>query len=354
MNIVLFGYYGFADGYFAYGRYFSKYFETVSFFPLIELERRVIENDKDKTINDIEICISGGDLSNKKYSHNLINHNVPKNIIIIAHNNEKIATLKINNMLVIEYLNSLKERYHFQLIQLNWDVRSIINNYDYISNYFDMCFYSDPNYLPINPINSNFFTSGYSPITSYYDEDDNYKCDVSFIGTNLYTNPIFPNQHLNRRMILDRIYNDKSIKLHVYGPTFLQNLYPESYKGLIRYNNSYKVFSNSKINLNISPMNEIYNEGYYYYSERMPQIIGCNGVMLCNNNYGDLLTPDIDYIYVNTIDELIPKIKRVLNDEEYYNSIKENVIRKKDIFNYEILMEDFCYKIKNFYLNRNV
>ena len=50
------------------------------------------------------------------------------------------------------------------------------------------------------------------------------------------------------KQILDIIYANKDITLHIYGPEFLSKLYPDSYKGFISYKDCYKVFSNSKIN----------------------------------------------------------------------------------------------------------
>jgi hypothetical protein len=343
MNILIIGYYKFADGYLSYGQHFSKYFDTVSFFPLIELKDNVLHSVNSSTIEDIELCINGGNLNMENYTENLINYPVAKDIVIIAHNEDMLHSLHINDRLVIEYINSLKEKYNFKLIQLNWDPK-LLN--DDVSNYFDLCFYTDPQYLVKE--NQLFFNIGFSNNISYYYEDNEYKCDVSFIGTNLYTDNLYLNHDLNRKIILDTLYADKSIKLHVYGPEFLQDLYPDSYKGIISYNDCYKVFSNSKINLNISPLIDIEHNGHFYYSGRLPQIIGCNGIILSNNNYGDLLKPDIDYIYVNTIDELIPKIKRVTENDEYYNTMKENVISIKDRFNYDYLMEDFCNTIKDF------
>ena len=48
-----------------------------------------------------------------------------------------------------------------------------------------------------------------------------------------YIRSLLPNQSLNRKMILDVIYADKTINLHIYGPEFLKLLYPDSYKGYI-------------------------------------------------------------------------------------------------------------------------
>ncbi len=338
MNLVIFGYYRFEDGYYAYGKYFQKTFSTVSFFPLIEFRDKM--NLKQTEITDIDNIIFGN-FNKTIYTDYLINHNVPKDVVIIAHNNDMIDGLTFDNIKLIEYIQNLKKIKDFQLIQINWD--PMITNH-HPSPYFDISFCADPFSLK-NYSNTQFFPQGYSPDTTYYCQDDNYSCDVSFIGTNLYTDPMFTNQSLNRKQVLDAIYSDKSISLHVYGPEFLKNHYPESYKGFIRYEDCYKVFSNSKFSLNISPLNDIQYNNYYYYSERLPQIIACNGVMISNNDFTPFLLPGIHYIYINNINELVPTIKEYLSNPIKIELIKEEIESIKDKFNYEHIIPQISKQI---------
>ena len=343
MNIVIIGYYGFEDGYYAYGKHFNQHFNTVSFFPLIEC-RDLTKHNK-TSISDIENIISGTPLTDNIYSNKLINNNVPKNVVLIAHNNDMLASLKIDNILVVEYIHSLKTKYNFQLIQVNWD--PIINNtHNDIINYFDKSFCSDPALLTLYQ-NVRSFKAGYNTDTSFYKEDNDYKCDVSFIGTNLYENNIFPNQSLNRKQILDIIYANKDITLHIYGPEFLSKLYPDSYKGFISYKDCYKVFSNSKISLNISPLLNASTNDTVYYSERLPQILACDGVMLCNNDLSPMLIPNIHYLYIDDINQLIPCINFFLkNNGSIQEKIKINVSKIKDTFNYEHTIKGICKEIE--------
>ena len=341
MNILIIGYYGFEDGYYAYGKYFQNYFKTVSFFPLIECKD--LNKFNKSSITDIETVISGCDFSKNLYSNKLINYNCPKNVVLIAHSNYILASLKIDNILVVEHIQSLKKKYNFQLIQVNWDA-NINNANNNIINFFDKSFCSDPILLPLYK-NVRLFKAGYSTDTSFYKEDNDYKCDVSFIGTNLYENPIFPNKSLNRRYILDTIYADKSIKLHIYGPKFLADRYPDSYKGFISYTDCYKVFSNSKINLNISPLINVKSDDKLYYSERLPQILACDGIMLCNNDLSPMLIPNQHYLYINHINQLLPCIKYFLNNNVFQKKIKKNVTGIKDTFNYEHIIKDICKEI---------
>jgi hypothetical protein len=341
MNILIIGYYGFEDGYYAYGKYFKNYLKTVSFFPLIEC-RDLNKNNK-TSITDIETIISGNELTKNIYSPKLINHNCPKNIVLIAHNNDMLSSLKIDNILVIEHINLLKKKFNFQLIQVNWDpiINSTNNN---IIHFFDKSYCSDPSLLKLYK-NVKFFKAGYSKDTSFYKEDTDYKCDVSFIGTNLYENSIYPNQTLNRKLIIDLLYSDKSIKLHIYGPKFLGERYPDSYKGFINYKDCYKVFSNSKINLNISPLVNVNTNDKLYYSERLPQILASNGVMLCNNDLSPMLIPNEHYLHVNNISELISSVHYFLNNTVFQDKIKKNVTEIKDKFNYQHIIKDICTEL---------
>ncbi len=338
MNLVVFGYYGFKDGYYAYGKYFQSYFKTVSFFPLIEFRDLIQLNIT--TLNDIDQIIAGSFTNHHLYSNNLIYHNVPQNIVLIAHNNDLVEQLNINNVKLIDCIQNLKNVYDFKLVQINWDcaISSIPP-----SPHFDLSFNSDPHLLSYP--NTKFFPQGFCPSTSYFYNDSDFQCDVSFIGTNLYTDPQFPNKSLNRKQILDLIYQDKSIKLHIYGPEFLKELYPDSYKGFISYNHCYKVFSNSTICLNISPLVNIENKNHFYYSERLPQILACNSIILSNNHFYPLLEPNKHYLLVEKLDQVLPTIHNLLQNEDLIGLMKENIKEIVDSFNYKSIVPSVCNDI---------
>lgn len=346
-NLLILGYYGFKDGYFAYGQYFRNYFNTVSFFPLIEC--RDLINYNKTTFEDLEKVIIGQDLDNV-YSNNLNIFPNFKNYVIIAHSCDMIKNLKLGEKMLLEYILELKEKYKFKLIQIDWD--PVLSDNHYITKDFDICFCADP--INLRYKNVHYFPQGFSPNFSYYLEDQNYKCDISIICTNLYVGNEFPNQSLNRKIILDTLYKSKLFNLKIYGPSFLGNLYPDSYQRFIEYDQCLRVFSNSLISLNISPLNQIKNENEcfsrgkeFYYSERLPQIFACHSIMLSNNDFNPLLIPDEDYIYIENINDLIPKIQDILGNKDKYSRIQNNVIKKKVLFNYENLIENISNIIQN-------
>jgi hypothetical protein len=77
---------------------------------------------------------------------------------------------------------------------------------------------------------------GYCPKVNYIINDNvQYLCDISICCTNLYDNDtLYPNQYIKRKMLIDDIYSKQSIygyKFSIYGPEFLEKLYPLSYEG---------------------------------------------------------------------------------------------------------------------------
>lgn len=322
MSLLFCGYYNNADGYKAAIDNFKYYFQNIIFFPYI----KYIHKNEDKLIIDIETIIKN---ENIKY-------------IIFWHNFDTIKNTQ-------QYLNEiliLKLKYNFKFININWDPNYNYN--DIIQNkYFDLIYVSNPFhiksdiYLP--------FYAGYDEKTSYYKLDKNYLCDVVFIGTNLYTDNFWENQTLNRKNILDEIIKNEDIKLHIYS---LQNdkisqEYSKFHKGYIPYNECYLAFSNALFSLNISPLNNIENKGYYYYSERLGQILACNSIMISNNDFGNLLRPNIDYIHITDITKLNDIILEYKNSPKKCEQMRKNYKEKLNLFNYKHSLKDISEKIIN-------
>ena len=191
-NLLFFGYYGFRDGYYAYGKYLKKNFDNFSFFPLFEFRDKL--NLKNVNINHIENCIIGKNFDKEYFSKELIYTECEYNYILLAHNNDFLKHFFLGNIHFFGYLLELKKKYNFKLIQINWDPDDKnYNNFDMIKN-FDIGFYSNPLYLKYD--NIKYFQQGFCDTTSYYKELTEYKCDVSFVGTNLYTESFWENQNM--------------------------------------------------------------------------------------------------------------------------------------------------------------
>jgi len=333
-DILILGAFGFADGYYAFGKNLEKYFDSVSFFPLFMYQTTDFsQNYLDKCLTD---CLNGTMNYESKIGR-LINANVKKTHVIFYHNIHYIECNKEKNF----YKNIIaKENRDFKLILVNWDPNineTIVNNFfktEY--NKFDLIYMS---HLVKIDKNIKSLYAGFLKEISYYKNDDNYKCDVCFVGTNLYTHEMWENKTLNRKIVLDEILKNKDISLHIYGTESIKSSYPGHYKGYIKYDDCYKAFSNATFSLNISPLNNILINGHYYYSERLPQILACNGIMISNNDYGTFLVPNVDYIYINDITKLNDTIIYYKNNPELIAKMRENYKTKIHQLDYENIIK---------------
>jgi len=188
----------------------------------------------------------------------------------------------------------------------------------------------DPNF----PIYYN--PPGFDPLISKYEYDENYICDISIVSTNLYHyNAEFPPESTNisRYEIVNKLYENRSeIKFHFYGPERFRDLYPDCYKGFIKYDECNKVFSNSKINLSIHPMiyelNSQEKSNAEYFSERVPQILGCSGLLMTNSYFSQILKKNEDYIYIDKNNDWFEKIIDIVSNSEKYDNVRKSGFEK--------------------------
>lgn len=123
-------------------------------------------------------------------------------------------------------------------------------------------------------------TKNYLKLDINMNDYDKYSCDISFCCTNLYEDTnLYPNQYINRKQLITDIYNGQftdKYKFNIYGPEFLKDLYPLSYKGFAKYNELNDIFNYSKINL----CTHVLNNKYGYLNERVILIGGSGGLLL--------------------------------------------------------------------------
>jgi len=191
------------------------------------------------------------------------------------------------------------------------------------------CFEREINYLR-NKTRITYLPPGFDPEISKFEYDPEYECDISIVCTNLYNDrnifPIYSN-NIERSDVVNMLYSHRDkIKFHIYGPEFLNEIYPECYKGFIKYDKSNKVFSNSKINLSLHPMTYSLhspNSREDYFSERVPQILGCRGLLVSNSYYNNILKDNSEYVFIGN-NEWFDKIMYVLEHYDDYQYIREN------------------------------
>ena len=72
--------------------------------------------------------------------------------------------------------------------------------------------------------------------------------------------------------------------------------------------------------------NEISKEEYF--SERLPQILGCKGLLMTNSLLTNILKKDEDYIHIDNNIDWFEKILEIINNTDKYNIIRENGYNK--------------------------
>jgi len=235
---------------------------------------------------------------------------------------------------------------------------------NYLFNWDDPYCWYDPNYEhKIRSIERAFITSeakfeqyqdlGCKPVLTYpgynkiihfpikehdLDDIDYYHCDISICCTNLYSNKdVYPDQIINRFDLVNDIYNNMDkygYKFHIYGPEFLQNLYPRAYKKELCYIDTNKVFNYSKINICTHVTN-----GKSYLNERVILILASGGLLFVDPVDGiNSFFNDKKDEYCVTIDKnnYLTQIKSILDNYQNYKSIKtsgHNFVSDKDWFN---------------------
>ena len=326
MNILIIGYCHLDDGFLYGSRALEKLNHKIFFFPYLNYVMDKIENRDEILIekikeNNIDVCL---------WWNNSIKYENFKKII-----NKEI---KIKNYL----FNWDPFLYNYEKYNSNvWKERIFEKDMSYpLMDHIFSCFETEINYFK-NKLSITYTPPGFDINISKYIFDKDYICDVSIVCTNFYKNiSEFPDNATNitRYEVVDKLYeNRNNIIFHIYGPENFKNIYPECYKGFIKYQDCNKVFSNSKINLSIHPIvNELNNNNSKeeYFSERVPQILGCKGLLVTNSYLNNKLKKNKDYIYIDNNIDWYSKLQHIIKNSEKYNHIRNNGYNKA-ILNYQ-------------------
>jgi hypothetical protein len=320
MNILIIGYCHLDDGFLYAAKALEKLNYKIFFFPYLNYVMDKIENRDEILIekikkDNINICL---------WWNNSIKFDNFKKIL---NKNNNIKNYLFNwDPFLYNY-----EKYNCII----WKERIYEKDMSYpLMDHIFSCFESEINYFK-NKLPITYTPPGFDLNISKYVFDENYICDISIVCTNFYKNIIeFPNETTNitRYEIVDKLYeNRNNIKFHIYGPENFKNIYPECYKGFIKYQECNKVFSNSKINLSIHPMVNELSTNYSkeeYFSERVPQILGCKGLLVTNSNLNNKLKKNKDYIYIDNDIDWYSKLLHIIKNSEKYNYIRNNGYNK--------------------------
>jgi len=189
----------------------------------------------------------------------------------------------------------------------------------YLDVALSCCMGAKPLYLEAGCKKFEHVPPGFDPTIHKYIYDPDFECDVSMCITNVYSKDIYPDQYIERKSILDALEKETDIKFHLYGPEFLKELYPRSYRRPLHYTETPKLFSNSKINIST---HVIYDQDMYI-NERCNLILACKGLLLVDPVKGIEKIYDIDKHIVLLEKDYIPQIKHILANYSEYAPRKE-------------------------------
>jgi hypothetical protein len=242
-------------------------------------------------------------------------------------------------------------------ILFNWDDPFNWDSYDLAgkAKYFDTVFVCSADkldeYIKYGTTNAVVLYPGYDPSIHHIildddiDDEKTYTCDISIICTNLYANNTdFPNQYINRKELIDNIYmNQKTHNyiFHIYGPEAFRDIYPDSYKGYVSYENTNKVFNYSKINI----CTHVHYNKFKYLNERSVLILGSGGLLYVDPLNGvNEIEPNKDCITIDK-DNYITQIVSILHNYDNYYHLRHNGFNKSKLFLWDNWANTILYNI---------
>jgi hypothetical protein len=162
----------------------------------------------------------------------------------------------------------------------------------------------------------------FHPLTEEEKDDEDlldFDCDVSMILYTLYDDPFFKNQYVKRKQLLDDLIQNTDLKIKLYGPSFLKEVYPDNYVDEAWYLEQNKLFNMSKLNLVTRPTNLKKN----FITDTDLKIMGSGGLLLIDNFKGmsTIFKKDENCIVINK-ENYIDQIKDIVKNYKDYQNIR--------------------------------
>lgn len=185
---------------------------------------------------------------------------------------------------------------------------------------FTSCIASIEDYLSAGTKRAYWLPPGFNPDIHKPNIDPDYQCDVSICATQLYQ----VKNGVSRYEIAKKLEADTSIDFHLYGPTYFEKEFPRSYRGFVSYENTAKVYSNSKINI----CTHAVADRYGYVSERDVLVCACGGLALVDPVAGfDQVLSNREYIEMES--DVYSQIKGLLaQPSNAFDEIRQAAFRK--------------------------
>jgi len=243
-------------------------------------------------------------------------------------------TIKMDSNNMYKVVNSNKQTKHLYFNwdePYNWDLVDAKNKARYLDMAFVCCSETTSRYVQTGTRYAYCLYPGYSPKLHkpVNNLDKIYIHDVSFIATNLYEDPVeYPNQLVSRKKIVDILYsNQKSMgySFAIYGSDEFKDIYPDSYKGFVKYDDTPTIINGSKINI----CTHVVGNKKGYLNERVFLVMGCGGLLLV-----DPVPQGDEQILINgencvMIDQnrILAQVKNILANYPKYERIKINAYK---------------------------
>jgi hypothetical protein len=226
----------------------------------------------------------------------------------------------------------------------DWEQTSYKNKIKYFDCVFVTCEGTLSKYTESGAKKSIYCPPGYDPQIHYMildpDIDPDYEqfeCDISICCTNLYDPETFPDQYINRKTLIDEIYNNQEkygYRFKIFGPDRLKELYPNSYSGFVKYHDTNKLFNYSKMCL---CTHGVFSENKYM-NERDAIILGSGGLLYVDPVCGldELLDIENECVIIEPDVKNVPQqIKYILDNYDDYYIVRYNGKQKSKQFTWD-------------------
>lgn len=167
----------------------------------------------------------------------------------------------------------------------------------------------------------------------FYDKNLNhpleteYEYDVSFCINNIYDEEIYEGV-FPRKTLIDKLCKasaEGSFEFALFGPEYLQYLYPRNYKKYCEYSSLNSIYNKSKINISTHIISDP-----EYFNERSLAILASGGTLLSEKELKAF--PNSSYLLME--EDVVAQIVRVLNSEN--RNVKSDNSSKVELDEYEL------------------
>ena len=224
-----------------------------------------------------------------------------------------------------------------------WDIKDnthINLKAKFFDDVFISCTETIPHYKENGTTNAYCLYPGFDPKINFPKNDIDYKYDISFCISNLYIGDIYNDQYIPRKQLIDDIYNENDINFAIFGPEYLKDIYPNSYKGFVQYENLNDVFNSSRINISL----HVCNSKKGYMNERVSLVLASGGLLLTDPIDDTPIKNGENVIYLEKYN-YIDQIKNILNNYSDFLYIKHNGYNFSKNYNWDNWVKFIISKI---------